>query len=558
MISVFRPLKGAICAAVLAIPNTSFAQVSSQSGFEQSTAILDTAVLFAIGAREAEQAIRGSFGWPTFQEGFVEGVYFRFDPDGYARFSPSPRLDEDVFEVLCAEASTACVAKKSVLEVGLTVAGQVQIKINGITPDDSFFVSDRKSELPLPATILGPLDPRLEALLAGGGELIVKREIETVQSVSLAGFSAVTTYLRWVAQRQSPRIFPRGWPVPAQSQDQAVSGLTQPNQWESPSTGPQTLQTTWHNRSPEQSANISPNAGAAPQGDPASNSQVELLQQQLIQLQLNLQQMQAGAAATRPANTSGLTLAGTAPASNRLQDYGQSFAQQAQGRSLPASPGGLGVGGDSASAFDQGSVWPSADNRAAAPQIGRNQPPVQDWSAGNVQYSQEVFRRLETVERSLHDLRRDVAIQILELRDMLHSRNPSGSLQATAPLATTPIQVQRSPAGVPEPSADDPTRILEELEKTLLNRLGAQNQSATSAVQSAPASRDGVTLDRKLIEDILAELGQADGTTGLTPDTEMTQPTVQPTTKPDGFVTLNDYINQVLQQEGLEARDPGR
>ncbi|MEC8574047.1 MAG: hypothetical protein VXZ09_10465, partial [Pseudomonadota bacterium] len=69
--------------------------------FASENAILDTSLPFAIGAREAQQALRGSFGWPTFQEGLVEGVYFRFDPDGYARFSPSPRLDTDVFEVIC-------------------------------------------------------------------------------------------------------------------------------------------------------------------------------------------------------------------------------------------------------------------------------------------------------------------------------------------------------------------------------------------------------------------------------------------------------------------------
>ena len=76
------------------------AQSAQQEGISSTTQILDTSVLFAIGAREAEQALRGAFGWPTFQEGFVDQVYFRFDPDGYARFSPSPRLDEDVFEVI--------------------------------------------------------------------------------------------------------------------------------------------------------------------------------------------------------------------------------------------------------------------------------------------------------------------------------------------------------------------------------------------------------------------------------------------------------------------------
>ncbi|MCP5085198.1 MAG: hypothetical protein GY952_00085 [Rhodobacteraceae bacterium] len=555
MTSVLKPMKGAVCAVLLILPNTGLAQINSQSGSEQSTAILDTAVLFAIGAREAEQAIRGSFGWPTFQEGFVEGVYFRFDPDGYARFSPSPRLDEDVFEVVCAEASTACVAKKSVLEVGLTVAGQVQIKINGITPNDSFFVSDRKSELPLPAAILGPLDPRLEALLAGGGELIVKREIELVQSVSLAGFSAVSTYLRWVAQNQSPRIFPRGWPVPAQSQNQVVSGLTQPNQWESPNSVPQTLQTTWHNQKPLSTAGSGSNFNAQQRNGAGSTSQVDLLQQQILMLQQSLQQMQAGAPND---NGAGLTLAGATNSGNRLQEFGQSFAQQAQGRNLPATAGGLGVGGDSATAYNQGGQWPSSGGDFAEAQTGTRQSGSQGWPVENGQTLNDVFQRLERVERSILDMRRDFSLQVFELKDMVHNRAPVGTLQATAPSeGSLKPEIGRQTAGATAP-AEDPARILAELEKTLLSRLGGQNLAVLSEAQSASTDPNSVTLDRRLIEDILAELGQAEGVAGANAATEPTAQPMQPAGEPEGFVTLSDYINQVLRQEGLEAREPGR
>ena len=88
-------------------------QPRSNEAFASENAILDTSVLFAIGAREARQELRGSFGWPTFQEGLVEGVYFRFDPDGYARFSPTPRLDTDVFEVICRPRTHSCTARWS-------------------------------------------------------------------------------------------------------------------------------------------------------------------------------------------------------------------------------------------------------------------------------------------------------------------------------------------------------------------------------------------------------------------------------------------------------------
>jgi hypothetical protein len=147
MITTIKKLLGLGCALIV-FPSATTGQSLQQQGIASTTQILDTSVLFAIGAREAEQALRGSFGWPTFQEGFVDRVYFRFDPDGYARFSSSPRLDEDVFEVICADSSTACLAKKPSLEIGLTVEGKIQLKIADITQQDTFFVSDRKSELP--------------------------------------------------------------------------------------------------------------------------------------------------------------------------------------------------------------------------------------------------------------------------------------------------------------------------------------------------------------------------------------------------------------------------
>ena len=53
-----------------------------EDDFAPENAIIDVSIPFAIGAREARQELRGAFGWPTFQEGLVEGVYFRFDPDG--------------------------------------------------------------------------------------------------------------------------------------------------------------------------------------------------------------------------------------------------------------------------------------------------------------------------------------------------------------------------------------------------------------------------------------------------------------------------------------------
>lgn len=287
-----------VLACFLPTAHIVLAQGTTTGNPEVSTAILDTSIPFAIGAREGEQTIRGSFGWPTFQEGFVEGVYFRFDPDGYARFSSSPRLDEDVFEVICQNATTICVAKKDGMEIGLTAQGRPQLRINGITPIDRFFISDRKNELPLPNTILGPIDQRLETLLSSGGDLIIRRELETLQTLSLSGFSATVTYLRWIAQNQASFVFPRGWPAPSQQAGSKFNGLTLPNVWDS--TVPQNQLAT---------------GGWSVQNKPVATSQNQTWRGGNTQIDTN-------GAFTTPVNN--------------FDTAGIGFAQQARGRSLPA------------------------------------------------------------------------------------------------------------------------------------------------------------------------------------------------------------------------------
>ena len=207
--------------------------------FSSDDAILDTSILFAIGAHQAEQSLRGAFGWSTFQEGLVDGVYFRFDPDGYARFAPNARLDQDAFEVVCAPRSRVCAAKKDVLELGLTPGNELQIVIAGVRENDAFFVTDGKNELPLPPRIFQPLDVRLETLLAAGGELIVRRDGNEFRKISLVGFNAVATYLRWVSSGQDSLVFPRGWPAPSDpirmvNSAPAQNGWTQPAQNQQP------------------------------------------------------------------------------------------------------------------------------------------------------------------------------------------------------------------------------------------------------------------------------------------------------------------------------------
>ena len=224
-----------------ALSAQTFPQSRGAESFASENAILDTSVLFAIGAREARQALRGSFGWPTFQEGLVEGAYFRFDPDGYARFSPSPRLDSDVFEVICRPRTYSCMGRKGGLSMMLTDRGQLQLKFEDVIADDHFFVASGVSEIQVPDRILQPLDHQFEALLATGGELIVRRGGNEVSKVSLDGFNPVATYLRWVLSRQDYTVLPRGWPVPNSRGENTKSDVTNVANWNSPMPQPQVL-----------------------------------------------------------------------------------------------------------------------------------------------------------------------------------------------------------------------------------------------------------------------------------------------------------------------------
>lgn len=205
--------------------------------FASENAILDTGIPFVIGAHEAQQSIRGSFGWPTFQEGLVQGVYFRFDPDGYARFAPTPRLDSDVFEVICRPRTYSCMGRKGTLTLILNSRGQLQIKIDGALQGDRFFVSEGVSEIEVPDRILQPLDTQLEILLSTGGDLITRRGEQEKDRVSLTGFYPVSAYLRWVKAQQDYTILPRGWPVP--NSPNSNSALTQRSRWNSPMPQPQ-------------------------------------------------------------------------------------------------------------------------------------------------------------------------------------------------------------------------------------------------------------------------------------------------------------------------------
>ncbi|RVV96549.1 hypothetical protein EKE94_18050 [Mesobaculum littorinae] len=207
--------------------------------FSSDNAVLDTSIPFAIGAREARQELRGAFGWPTFQEGLVGGVYFRFDPDGYARFAPTPRLDTDIFEVICRPRTLSCMGRKDGLSLFLNTRGQFELQLEEVIEGDTLHMAEGVSEIQLPEQVLMPLTAQLETLLSSGGELVHRRDGEEQARISLTGFGAVAAYLRWVAARQDYTVLPRDWPVPNAVDLTEGGRLTQPQAWASPMPQPQ-------------------------------------------------------------------------------------------------------------------------------------------------------------------------------------------------------------------------------------------------------------------------------------------------------------------------------
>jgi hypothetical protein len=552
MTSFFKSILKVGCVLVIS-GHAVNSQTAQQQGLASTTQVLDTSVLFAIGAREAEQAIRGSFGWPTFQEGFVERVYFRFDPDGYARFSASPRLDEDVFEVICAESSTACIARKQGFEIGLTAEGKVQLKIADITPQDSFHVADRKSELPVPPSVLEPLDARLETLLASSAHLVVKRELETIQRISLSGFSAVSTYLRWVAQGQSPRVFPRGWPVPAQIETLQTGGLTQPGAWDTPTFGPQKVQTTYSqvnqasggfsgrsfgNQNTLQAqnnvrsfgqtlgtanGNTAANyggasfgqnalgvdqAGTSLQGMNQVNAMVQSLQNELDQLRS--MQTQAGASG-----------------SSSLDELSEGFAQQAQARNL-SEPHGYGTDFDQSRNLSQVGSLQADFGQMGSPQTFPN--------AGSV-FGQQTLtvldQRMSALEQAVWQMNRTLMTELQNLKFAQQS-----NVRDAVPSMTAQTQSE-TPGAVGKMDA---------LERLLVERLGARDPLPTAPVGQVGLSTasEPAESEREFVMDLLKQLEGTD----VASDPAVEQiAEVEGDNTGGGYVSLADYLNQVLESE---------
>jgi len=477
---------------LLLVENTAVAQDVAAGGSENTTAILDTSIPFAIGAREGDQTIRSSFGWPTFQEGVVEGVYFRFDPDGYARFSSSPRLDENIFEVTCQNGTTICVAKKDVMEIGLTAQGKPQIQITGITPQDTFFITDHKNELPLPNTVLGPMDQRLEALLSSGGDLIIRRELETLQTLSLSGFAATVTYLRWVAQNQASFVFPRGWPVPSQQTRQKNTGLTLPPGWNTTSITNQSLPARWNLQNRQ--AGVRPNFQFNNRPSSGLNTQV-------------------GGVPSFP----NVTLR------NDIASIG--FAEQAQGRSLPADINRF------ATLSPQGVSVQSNGQLAHNNSIDLNTSKIEE----------ELFR----VNQILRNL--EVKIDNLSTRLSYNLQPAKQNITEQNTLLPTIYKgVDQSLRDASLPPVDSSGRLSaeEKLRLLVIDTLRQQSQEPQGQISNLmtelPPSGGEIAVNKNIVERLLEELNGPSKTEKQSPSA--TAPTGE-------FISLSDYINKVISKE---------
>ncbi len=287
-------------------PATESVRPAGSQAFTPENAILNTAIPFAVGAREAQQSLRSAFGWPTFQEGLVQGVYFRFDPDGYARFSPSPRLDTDVFEIICRPRTYSCMGRKGPIALAVTSDGRIQMRIDQAQATDTFALNDGFSELQIPPRLNGVLDQQMETLLSAGGTLIMRRGAEVVDEISLSGFSAVLSYLRWVAARQDYSVLPRDWPVPNGTVPQNLQTANTSN-WPNTDLRVAPVQTAATSVQPQLQPNTQPMTPSGAAGgtldQAASTPEVAALRSEVALLRDLLLSQSGVAPATRPTDT---------------------------------------------------------------------------------------------------------------------------------------------------------------------------------------------------------------------------------------------------------------
>jgi hypothetical protein len=196
-------------------------------------AIVDTTRPFVKGAVEQESAMRGPMGWPTYQEGMAGPLYYRLDPDGYARFGPSERLDADYWEVTCSPDPVDCIGRRGDVTLRVESDGLPSVELENAAPQDRFRLDSAATEALTLDEIASPA--RAPVLLAAS----VLTAEESGRSMPVDGLAAVAAYIRWAEGAQAddlrfdaapPRPIGRASPsVPEKPAASAAAGKAAPD-----------------------------------------------------------------------------------------------------------------------------------------------------------------------------------------------------------------------------------------------------------------------------------------------------------------------------------------
>ena len=301
----------------------------------------------------------------------------------------------------------------------------------------------------MPNTILGPIDQRLETLLSSGGELIIRRELEKLQVLSLSGFSATVTYLRWVAQNQASFVFPRGWPAPSQQTGPKNNGLTLPGTWN--------------------------NAGSQNQLTPVYR---DVQNQQFL--------IQQNHAWSNGNNQFGANSIRTTPAGNS-DVAGIGFAQQARGRSLPAD-------------INQFEILPDQGNYSQV--AGRN-------SVNQQVNPTKISLELNIINQSLRNLELKIDNLATRLSYELQSTkvNALGQNQLNSNIYASVSNANNSLNGQTEGLTEE-----EKLRKRVIESILQNAQQPSSQAAPALSAGGEVSVKKNIVERLLEELNGADQT----------------------------------------------
>ncbi len=203
---------GVVC-YLFGAPTASLA-VESPNLVETITTI-DTSIPFAPGAEEHLINVRGPFGQPSFQQGFIEGMHFRIDPDGGALFSRDPRLRNNVFEVECENGITSCIAKRGAVRLSIDTDGLLIFGLDADAAFDAIYLGYGPFDIDQLEDSWKKLNTSLNTVsvdvLAGYDQMVAVKDGKLAQKIPLEGILVVGTYLKWVVDGQPVKVLPASW-----------------------------------------------------------------------------------------------------------------------------------------------------------------------------------------------------------------------------------------------------------------------------------------------------------------------------------------------------------